>query len=116
MRSHIKGLPPASGLAHGALDAVSLIPGAGTTVQLVSTGLGVADAIALGDAKDIAMTAAGLLTEVAKKPANALLVASYSARVAEAIPGVGTVVALGALALDGYQAYKKYQACSSGGN
>lgn len=61
-------------------------------------------------------SAAGTLLTLAAKPANALLIASYSVRAAEAIPGVGTAFALFQLGYDGYSAYQQYKACTAGGN
>jgi hypothetical protein len=76
----------------------------------------IGDTILEGNATDVGMTAAGGLLTLAAKPANALLIASYSVRAAEAIPIAGTAVGLFQLGLDGYKAFQQYQACMAGGN
>ena len=105
-----------SALFHGAIDAVSLVPGVGTAAIAISTGASIGDTIVEGDLNDVGMTAAGSLLTLAAKPANALFVASYSVRAAEAIPIAGTAFALFQLGYDGYKAFQQYQACTGVSN
>jgi hypothetical protein len=105
-----------SALFHGAVDAVALVPGVGTAAVAISTGVSIGDTIVEGNLTDVGMTAAGSLLTLAAKPANALFIASYSVRAAEAIPVLGTAFGAFQLGLDGYKAFQQYQACVAGGN
>jgi hypothetical protein len=103
---------------HAGVDALGFIPGVGGAAVATFSGY----AVALIDsttpegvtATSVGLNALGTGFLVAK--ANEGSIAKFSARLAEGIPGIGTVITLGSLVLDGYNAVKQYQACTAGGN
>ncbi len=103
---------------HAGVDALGFIPGVGGAAVATFSGY----AVTLIDsntpegptATSVGLNALGTVDLVAK--ANEASIAEFSARLAEGIPGIGTAITLGSIALDGYNAVKQYQACMAGGN
>jgi hypothetical protein len=102
---------------HAGVDALGFIPGVGGAAVATFSGYAVAlidSTTPEGVTASVGLNALGTGFLVAK--ANEGSIAKFSARLAEGIPGIGTVITLGSLVLDGYNAVKQYQACTAGGN
>jgi RHS repeat-associated protein len=110
---------------HGGTDVLnaglSLIPGVGA-VGPAAVALFSGIAVNLIDSNTTeGATATGVgftagAAAVFTATANAGTIAKVSADVAEAIPGVGTVLGILQLGYDAYHEHKQYEACKSGGN
>jgi RHS repeat-associated protein len=105
-------------LAGSTLDAASIIPGGGDLADVARLGAGAASlgiSVSQGNKFGTAIGATGTAlggVVVARNTVNAAAVGVKDGL--EAVPGIGTVVGLGALAFDAYSAVDDYNKCMSG--